>query len=721
SNGSRARGERLGASSRGSGCDCGEIRRTRRRRGTRIQKTVVVDDVVEKMPMKSEEKERRWRKVARILWRIIVRGVRIGVHTVAVSLVVLIIASGMSSFPRTSPLLSGVSRNQQLAVLAALGSVSLVALYVWYQKKQDKAKKMARSAQQQQAAATTAAAAKEESEQSQQPLQRVEEVEERAQEEHHHQQQQQEEVVVKRAEEKEEEGEEKEKVMVKTGAPVLLAAATVVAPAPAPAAAVAAAAAKPEEPEAQQKKESVVVERDETSSNASDDLSDTDSHSKSSGRSDADFEIEPATLETGGVLKLEVCENFSWAEDVERSYSEAMANEQEEERARLEAGYEGAESPGLDSQGSEDSGRATGGLASSLSPMDNSATTTPNGTMFDANPMYEFEIPNSLVGLIIGVKGKTIKELSMRTDVRMLIRAHHETGKVDTHQICQVRGKRDKINRCLQMLRKRFPPARFPELNLQPVLPPALPTNLADLLNAQPSWLTLPESVACEAAVAHLIDAGHLFIQQPTHPSYSSLALLDQYMIRLYSKSEGIPEVPHPCETGLLCAAPVMQAWFRAVIVMYFAEEDEALVRFVDYGGYARIARAQLRQIRTDLMTLPFQATECFLAHVQPVDGTSQWSSQATEYLRDLVSGKVVDVTLIGYSVDERIPVVEIDVIDETEGTRQRVDRLMINAGFAKAADPSKVARIQRLAADKKPVLSQQSSYTTSGSTIMAF
>lgn len=32
-----------------------------------------------------------------------------------------------------------------------------------------------------------------------------------------------------------------------------------------------------------------------------------------------------------------------------------------------------------------------------------------SGTMFDANPMYEFEIPNSLVGLIIGVKGKTIK------------------------------------------------------------------------------------------------------------------------------------------------------------------------------------------------------------------------------------------------------------------------------------------------------------------------
>ncbi|GMT18551.1 hypothetical protein PFISCL1PPCAC_9848 [Pristionchus fissidentatus] len=369
-----------------------------------------------------------------------------------------------------------------------------------------------------------------------------------------------------------------------------------------------------------------------------------------------------------------------------------------------------------------DSGRATGGLASSLSPMDdNSATTTPNGTMFDANPMYEFEIPNSLVGLIIGVKGKTIKELSMRTDVRMLIRQHHETPKVDTHQICQVRGKRDKINRCLQMLRKRFPPVRFPELNLQPVLPPALPTNLADLLNAQPSWLTLPESVACEAAVVHLIDASHLFIQQPTHPSYSSLALLDQYMIRLYTQSEGIPEVPHPCDTGLLCAAPVMQAWFRAVIVMYFPEEDEALVRFVDYGGYAKIARSELRQIRTDLMTLPFQATECFLAHVQPVDGTSQWSARATEFLRELVSGKVVDVTLVGYSIDEKIPVVEIDVIDEIEGTRQRVDRLMLEAGLAKAADPSKVQKITKLSADKKPILSKQGSYSAAAGSVMSF
>ncbi|KAK6058352.1 hypothetical protein COOONC_04078 [Cooperia oncophora] len=71
---------------------------------------------------------------------------------------------------------------------------------------------------------------------------------------------------------------------------------------------------------------------------------------------------------------------------------------------------------------------------------------------------------------------------------------------------------------------------------------------------------------------------------------------------------------------GLLCAAPVLGAWFRAVTVSYYSESDEVMLRFVDYGGYTRLPRSELRQIRTDLMFLPFQAIECYLAHVQPID-----------------------------------------------------------------------------------------------------
>ncbi|CAD6190367.1 unnamed protein product [Caenorhabditis auriculariae] len=350
---------------------------------------------------------------------------------------------------------------------------------------------------------------------------------------------------------------------------------------------------------------------------------------------------------------------------------------------------------------SQDSGRATGGLASSLSPMDEHMVNgnVQDGTLvddlMDPMPMYEFEIPNSLVGLVIGIKGKTIRELSVRTKVRMLIRQHHTPEKVDTHQICQVRGQREEINHCLQMLRRRFPPARFPELNLQPVLPPPLPNHYFDMIHTQPSWLTLPEEVPCEVAVSNMVDVSQFFLQQPTHPSFASLRHLDLYMLRLYSEHTQIPELPVPCQTGLLCAAPVMNAWFRAVTVNYFEESDEVLIRFVDYGGYARLPRQELRQIRTDLMSLPFQATEVCLAHVKPVDGTLQWDEKAFEEFRSLCMGKVVTAKCIGYAADTKVPMVELYVSNDETDERKvvRFDTHLMELGLARTSDPSKMIR----------------------------
>ena len=92
-------------------------------------------------------------------------------------------------------------------------------------------------------------------------------------------------------------------------------------------------------------------------------------------------------------------------------------------------------------------------------------------------------------------------------------------------------------------------------------------------------------------------------------------------------------------------------------------------------------------------MSLPFQATECYLAHVQPVDGTSYWSADACEFFGKLVSNKVhfsvprvnqrlrdfpkivmlqvVSATVIGYTVEEHVPVVEIELDDENGKVRR--------------------------------------------------
>ena len=70
----------------------------------------------------------------------------------------------------------------------------------------------------------------------------------------------------------------------------------------------------------------------------------------------------------------------------------------------------------------------------------------------------------------------------------------------------------------------------------------------------------------------------------------------------------------------MIVAAPVMNGWFRGVVVQVH-DNNECDIKFVDYGGYSRLPTALLRQIRVDFMTLPFQAAECLLADIKPTSG----------------------------------------------------------------------------------------------------
>lgn len=70
-----------------------------------------------------------------------------------------------------------------------------------------------------------------------------------------------------------------------------------------------------------------------------------------------------------------------------------------------------------------------------------------------------------------------------------------------------------------------------------------------------------------------------------------------------------------------VCAAYSVDSWYRATILSTDTETGTSYVKFLDYGGYAYVDNAKLRQIRADFMLLPFQAAECFLANVKPVGG----------------------------------------------------------------------------------------------------
>lgn len=335
---------------------------------------------------------------------------------------------------------------------------------------------------------------------------------------------------------------------------------------------------------------------------------------------------------------------------------------------------------GRSEEGSQDSGKgASVALTSSVSPADD---------LIETPLVYEFEIPQSIVGLVIGRQGVTIKQFTDRSGAQMIIRRHYAG---DNFKICTVEGHREQINNCLRLIRRKFPPSRFPELKLTPIMPPPIICPMSPIIESV-ARLNLPDAVKCEVVVSSLMEPGHFFVQQPTHPSFMALSRLDQYMLAVYNQHNGVPNLPRPIEEGVICAAPVMDGWFRAQTVEVYDETDEVLVKFVDYGGYLRIAASELRQIRSDFMSLPFQAIECTLAHVRPIHEDDGWSPESLSFFERTVYGRMVDAVVVGRNIDDSLCVelhydnTEDETMETTSSAKmsKTINQALVDNGFAK-------------------------------------
>ena len=75
---------------------------------------------------------------------------------------------------------------------------------------------------------------------------------------------------------------------------------------------------------------------------------------------------------------------------------------------------------------------------------------------------------------------------------------------------------------------------------------------------------------------------------------------------------------------GQIVAAvfPTDEKWYRAEIVSVKENEEkkkEIVVLYVDYGDCRSLEESQVMELRTDYLTLRFQAIECFLAGIKPM------------------------------------------------------------------------------------------------------
>lgn len=325
------------------------------------------------------------------------------------------------------------------------------------------------------------------------------------------------------------------------------------------------------------------------------------------------------------------------------------------------------------SEGSNDSGK---GGSDVVTPPP-SRTPGPNDS-HTSQTLYEFTIPQSLVGRLIGKRGAIVQHITERSGAQITIRRHPVDN---VFKVCSLEGTSLEIDKALQMIRDRFPIKKFPEITLDSVaFNDQQPTVslVSDLV-----YLKLVEGVNNDTIMSCLVTPSHLFLQQPAHPTYPSLQVLANCMNLCYSDPTlHSPMIPKPVPENTVCAAFSVDSWYRAMILSTDEESDTSYVKFLDYGGYAYVENALLRQIRGDFMLLPFQAAECFLSNIKPIGGdNAQWLDEAYTLVAEITKGAIVFTQVVEYTEDD-MPLVNCYVVI---GPNQFIflNQELVNNGFA--------------------------------------
>ncbi|XP_035989183.1 A kinase (PRKA) anchor protein 1b isoform X2 [Fundulus heteroclitus] len=262
--------------------------------------------------------------------------------------------------------------------------------------------------------------------------------------------------------------------------------------------------------------------------------------------------------------------------------------------------------------------------------------------------IWEIEVPKHLVGRLIGKQGRYVSFLKQNSGAKIYISTLPYTQEF---QICHIEGLQQQVDKALSFIGKKFKDLDLTNLYAPPLTLPSLPIT---------SWLLLPSGVTVEVIVVNIVSAGHIFVQQHTHPTYHALRSLDQQMFLCYSQP-GTPALPSPAEVGVICAAPAVDgAWWRAQVITFYKETEEVEIRYVDYGGYDKVKIDSLRQIRSDFVTLPFQGAEVLLDNITPLPGEDCFSTDATTILEEMTRGVALLAQVSNYDNNTGLPLVHL-------------------------------------------------------------
>jgi len=303
---------------------------------------------------------------------------------------------------------------------------------------------------------------------------------------------------------------------------------------------------------------------------------------------------------------------------------------------------------------------------------------------------YQFHIPDYLCGKLIGQNGIYIKKLKEECRCNIILkeaegvkpkkggkskkgRNGRQVNKEQQgeHKVCSIEGTRASIDKCLDIVKQKFIEHRdevsFEQVNASKGSSLSMHTGSVSL--------SLAEGCMHEVFASSIVGGGHVFLQQPYHPTFHALERLDACMAKLYSSTQ-CPALPSPLPINTVCVAAYEGGWYRCQVVSVDETTSQCDIKYLDYGGYHTLPIEDLRQIRTDFLSLPFQAIECYLANISPKDD----ENVSAFVLEELIANQIVQARMIGTN-EAGVPMIHL--YRATNGQTTMVNKELVDRSCA--------------------------------------
>ncbi|XP_069835842.1 tudor domain-containing protein 1 isoform X2 [Dendropsophus ebraccatus] len=154
---------------------------------------------------------------------------------------------------------------------------------------------------------------------------------------------------------------------------------------------------------------------------------------------------------------------------------------------------------------------------------------------------------------------------------------------------------------------------------------------------------------------------------------------LTDVMVMMHQRySTSVPSPGFLPAVGEICVAQFTEdnTWYRASVVRRVSEES-LLVGYLDFGNTEILPISRVRRIEPDLLSIPFQATQCCLAGVKPPSG--EWTSEAIESFKVLVMNKILSASVVANCGE----VLTLELVDESVTPKISISQHLIEAGLA--------------------------------------